>query len=248
MGLSETIAGSTNWPVAAVVPQPSDADLAAIAALATTPTGRALLTSVRDTAANLAAANLVYPAGALVAQSDAPFTYALADGVTAWLDLRKYYPGSGQPPVQAVKSDANITVNGSTGVWQDTDPSGTVNARTYDIVIPGVAAGQRVEASMEGVIVSAAGALLFDFWTVKAGVAVSQFGTSAFGSTGLCALTNTAVLWQGGWITSPVLAAGDIENGSVRLRVRHVGATGVSRVISGTGGAQWRLRGRGPIG
>lgn len=190
---------------------------------------------LRDTAANLAANNPTPAAGRLVAQIDPPFASALGDGVTPWLTLPKTYPDGGPAPTFTMKNDATISMVGSSA-WADVDPSGTANARTYDLVVPGVVAGMKIEASLMCLVTSAAGAMLFDYWTVVAGAAVNQMGSNGGGTTGWGIETNVQRYLQGGYNGIYTLAVNDIENGSLRLRLRFWLASGSTRTLFSASG------------
>lgn len=148
-------------------------------------------------------------------------------------------------PIQTRKADANLTLN-TAAAWNDVDASGSASARDLDVVIPGVAAGQWVTFTPNFYSASTAGALFCDVFTVVAGSYVNQFGTSGGGVTSWFIFTNTAVT-RGGPVSYQV-QAGDIENGSVRLRFRTYNTNATARSISSTGGNIAIFEGRGPFG
>lgn len=153
----------------------------------------------------------------------------------------------GLAPVRVVKSDANLTLVANTQAWADVDTGGTAAARPLDVVISGVTAGQWVDLEVNAHLASAAAVCLLDVFTVVSGSPVNQFGSTEIGVSGWVVNASIGVDLVGRM--SYQLQAGDIEGGSVRLRLRYknVHAT-VARVLDGTGGNRIVLEGRGPFG
>jgi hypothetical protein len=151
-------------------------------------------------------------------------------------------------PVRTVKSDANLVMAANTPNWTDLDPGGTAAARPLDVVIPDVEAGQWVEFTPSAYVATATGATsLLDVFTIVGGAPVHQFGSTEVGisawfiSAGVPVNLGTRVSYQ--------VQADDIEDGSVRLRLRfknlHASTT---RNLGAGSGNRVVLEGRGPFG
>jgi hypothetical protein len=126
-------------------------------------------------------------------------------------------------PIQVVKSDGNWPVGVVANTWAEFDTTGSAAARSYDIVIPGVTAGQ---------------------WIV-AGAKVNPVGDSLVG-TFAWALTNNAVTALQGTIPYQI-QAGDIENGAARFRLYNRNTTTTARSLVASGGGKVKLWGSGPF-
>lgn len=155
---------------------------------------------------------------------------------------------AGLSPVIVRKSDANLTL-AVNAAYQDVDPSGTASSRDLDIVIPNVAVGQWVDFVMNILVTSSTVACAFDVFTVVSGAVVHKFGspTSLSGPTPSAwfAEANKSLAAQGS--VAYQIQTGDVENGSVRLRVRSLQASGAARVIFSAGGGLFLAEGRGPF-
>lgn len=222
---------------------------AAGALIAGTPADLLGLVSYVDTAAGLAALNPTMPAGALAYATDTHL-FALGDAVQSWLTAYKFSMTGDPQPIRVQKSDANISITAN-AAWQDIDPSGTSAARTYDVVLPGAAAGMAVEASIEGACQApntAAGCSI-DVYTISGGVPVHSIGNVTTGVTGWQKLANASGAtvtdyWQGGWAGPLLLVAGDLEAGACRLRFRIKFVSGANRVFLSSVGFVLSLKAR----
>lgn len=149
-------------------------------------------------------------------------------------------------PIVVTKSDANLALSQTQNTWADVDPGGSAAARPLDLVIPGVKAGQWVEVEPNFYSGSTSAGIYLDVFAIVGGVPVSQFGLANEGVSGWTLLISTARFITGS--RSKKLVSGDIENDSVRLRLRSRNATTISRAIAASAGNSFVLEGRGPFG
>lgn len=157
-----------------------------------------------------------------------------------------YAAAASLAPVRVAKSDANLPVTTVAGTWTDLDTGGTAAARPLDVVIPGVKVGQWVEVEPNATSAAATTNVSLDICTIVAGVPVHHFGdpaligvTAWFCPSGALKHITGAVWYQ--------VQADDIENGSVRLRMRARNSSTTARAINATGGNIFTLVGRGPF-
>lgn len=149
-------------------------------------------------------------------------------------------------PVRVTKADANLACGVTANTWHSLDPGGSAAARPLDVVIPNVSAGQWVEVSVNLYSPNAATAVYLDIFTVVAGSFVNQFGTDATGTVGW--LIPASLAWQASNTARYQVQAGDIEDGSVRLRIRDKNTTTTARSIGASGGIVFEMAGTGPFG
>jgi hypothetical protein len=154
--------------------------------------------------------------------------------------------GLGLAPIQVTKADANLVLGIVANTWHDADANGSAAARPLDIVIPNVTAGKWVEVKANLYSPSSAAAVYLDIWTVVAGSPVNQFGSSTTGTVGWLLPASTA--WQASNTARYQVQAGDIENGSVRLRLRDRNTSTTARSIGASGGIVFEMAGVGPFG
>lgn len=122
-------------------------------------------------------------------------------------------------PIVATKTDAALTIGHTgSGVWADTDTGGNAAARPLDLVVPGVRAGQRITLSILAHYTTGTNGGVMDFWSVVGGAPVSHIGQGA--PNGPWIFEGGKAGMVSGRATFTVQEA-DIENGSVRLRLRH---------------------------
>lgn len=148
-------------------------------------------------------------------------------------------------PIETIKSDGNWAVGQVQNTWAEFDTTGSAAARSYDIVIPGVTAGQWVLLGINAWSAAAAAPTYIDFWSIVAGAKVNPVGDSLVG-TFAWALTNNAVTALQGMIPYQ-LQAGDIENGSARFRLHNRNTTTTARSLIASGGGKVKLWGLGPF-
>lgn len=148
-------------------------------------------------------------------------------------------------PVRVSKTDANLACGVVANTWHDLDPGGSASARPLDIVIPGVSAGDWVEVSANLYSPNAATAVYLDIFTVVAGAVVNQFGSATTGIVGW--LLPSGLAWQASNSGRYQVQSGDIEGGSVRLRIRDRNTSTTARSIGASGGIEFRMDGRGPF-
>lgn len=133
-------------------------------------------------------------------------------------------------------------------VWKDIDPDGTAAARPLDLVIPGVSPGDwvRVTPNFYYSILAGNNGAYVDIFTVVDGVAVNHPGDAEGGIAGWMIEGGLA-----GRVSGPVslqVTADDIENDSVRLRLRYKLAAAATRGIwAGLYDVEFRLEGDGPF-
>lgn len=137
-------------------------------------------------------------------------------------------------PVGVAKSDANISLTTS-GDYVDTDPSGTSAARNLDVVIPNVATGQQVSMAGSFRMAAGSGFGFFRFATIVGGSIINTFAVPGWSF-------NTIEKFATGEAAPYTLASGDIEGGSVRLRLQSI--TTAARTISASSGYVFNLWGR----
>lgn len=148
-------------------------------------------------------------------------------------------------PVVVSKNDASLALPTVQGVWTDLDPGGTAAARPLDVVIPNVAAGQWISLYASMHPSNVAQSVQMDVFTVVAGSPVHQFGQSVGGtSTWLLPASTTAAV---SGTRSYQLQSDDIENGSVRLRMRARNTGTTARNVLAVSGFEFRMEGRGPF-
>ncbi len=153
-------------------------------------------------------------------------------------------------PIRVVAS-AGLSVGVTANAWHDTDPGGSAAARPLDIVIPDVRAGQWICVSPE--FMSGAGVatqVYMDMWTIVAAAPVNQFGAVVVSNVGGIAPWTliTSVRSQAQAPCYYQVQQADIEDGSVRCRLRDFNTTTTARTISGAGGVRAALYGLGPFG
>lgn len=143
-----------------------------------------------------------------------------------------------------------LAVGTVANTWHDPDQSGSAAARDLDMVVPGVAIGDWVRVDLDLSSASTAAAVYIDVHTIVAGAAVHRFGgdhspTSVGGSGSTLMLTNVAASLAGSlWYQ---IVSGDVESGSVRLRVRDCNATTTARSLNGIAAVPYRTVATGPF-
>lgn len=149
-------------------------------------------------------------------------------------------------PVRVTKADANLVLGIVANTWHDVDANGSAAARPLDVVIPNVEAGQWVEVAANLYSPNAATAVYLDVFTVVAGAPVHQFGSATTGTVGW--LLPSGLAWQASNSARYQVQADDIENGSVRLRLRDRNTTTTARSIGSNSGIEFEMAGTGPFG
>lgn len=148
-------------------------------------------------------------------------------------------------PVSKADGDISLTVNNA---WHDVDAGGSASARPLDVVIPNVFAGQWVEFNLNCSLVTASSGLCyFDAVTIVAGAKVNHFsvgGSGQVGPVGWQCIANAEHKLTG--YINRQLAAGDIENGSVRIRLQCKTFTATS-TLRAQAGLPFQAWGRGPF-
>lgn len=152
-------------------------------------------------------------------------------------------------PVRVTKTDADLTST-TTGAWTDLDTGGSAAARPLDVVIPNVITGSWVSAKIDAFSAANAQGFSLDVWNIVAGSPVRRWNgglASNFSAWGWMVLGDadfgTAISAEHFY----QLQADDIENGSVRLRVRYFRGAGSARALSSSSGGQFVFEGRGPF-
>lgn len=159
----------------------------------------------------------------------------------------EYRPGirGPQSPIVVSKTDANITVGNTSGVFVDLTLllGGTAEARQLDVVVPGVKPGDWLRLDAVGRWGAQAHAPLLTFATIVAGAVVRR-PPPALGVPSWSAEANVTSAIAGGY--SFQVDADDIENGSVRMRVQ-VQSSAAGKVLLASGGFEFRLEGSVPF-
>lgn len=146
----------------------------------------------------------------------------------------------------------NYPFTSSSVTWADVDSEGTASARPFDVVIPGVKIGDYIAIDPCLYVGAAAGNAALDIATIVSGAVAHYFSSKTAtpltaGLTSWFVTASVTVTVQGRqWYQ---LQSGDIEAGSVRLRLRNIGIGGsaASRAVSRTSGNLARLVGVGPF-
>lgn len=159
-------------------------------------------------------------------------TSLIGDGDSASSDAT-----SGVPITATSTAAYALPTTGTT--WTDVDNGGSASARPLDIVIPSVEDGDDVEVGISAVSYSASLSGYVRVATIVSGSVVT--GHHAQGWT--IPQSVTAVL--AGSIIVPVVT-GDIEGGSVRLRVQFQRLNGSAARNIGESDVAMRVWGRGP--
>lgn len=146
---------------------------------------------------------------------------------------------SGYVPITATSTSAYPLQTSGTA-WVDLDNGGSAAARPLDIVIPGLRNGDSVEFGFNSLSFAAANAQYARVATIVSGAVVN-----AHEALGWAALNNTVSAMNGS-IILPVVS-GDIENGSVRLRIQYQRVTGTASRSIGVDTMPTRTWGRGPF-
>lgn len=188
-----------------------------------------------------------------------PFTTGGVDDMTAGIEARndaaedaaEYDSEIGAlTPIQVRKTDANILLAAVSGTWTDVDTTGTAAARTYDLVIPDVTEGQWVRVDLAGFSgASSNGGTALDAVTIVAGAKVNHLSGNTTIGMPQWFLVNAVNVWLAGGCSYQV-QAGDIDGGSVRIRLQHKNPSGsATRAISASAASgPLILEGRGPFG
>jgi hypothetical protein len=149
------------------------------------------------------------------------------------------------PPKSIIvtKGDASISVVNTSAAWVDSDPGGNAAARPLDLVVPNVRAGDWIEVEPLLLADNTAGFVRLRFATIVAGALVNTV-PSGEAPPGCWALLSSVYDKAVGAL-SYQLQAGDIENGSVRLRLQHVSTN--TRTLFASTPYTLRLEARGPF-
>lgn len=193
--------------------QPLDSDLTAIADLATTAFGRALLTAADAAALRTAAA---LGTVATQAASAVAITGGTMSGVTGIIRTAR-----------AVRTSGNVSINSTT--WVDVDTG-------LDLVLPAVV-GDRVQVGLSGFASNEAVVLYLDVVSVVSSAPVNSWGRDAApdnGHSGVGAWLTFATSDRkiGGTTDPRPLLAGDISGGNVTLRLRARTFSASARIIN----------------
>jgi hypothetical protein len=151
-------------------------------------------------------------------------------------------------PIVVTKGDGNFALSTTVGSWVDIDAGGNASARPFDLVFPNVSAGQWITVEPFAWSASTSGAVLLDAWTIVGGAAVNRFGSGDNGGVPVspwALAANVAQAMSGS--KSYQVKVEDIENGSVRVRLRSRHVSGAARSLLGIFGYEVRLEGRGPF-
>lgn len=145
-------------------------------------------------------------------------------------------------PIIVRRTSGDITLAIS-AVFADSDTTGTASARTLDLVFPNVTAGDVISVAPNLYMPSAVNATIHTFATIVAGAVVNRAG-GAFGVPTWGAPANGVGKIIGEY--SYVVQAGDIEAGSVRVRMQHILAS-ATRTVKADTNTEWYVEGRGPF-
>lgn len=150
-------------------------------------------------------------------------------------------------PVQVQRTSGAITAS-VTAQWTDLDPGGTAAARPLDIVLPNMSEGDFFDFRPIFSIATANGGWLLNLVVVVNGAVVRRCfppGGFDFGFIPWAAVANTAKDIN---MPTPRLSvqAGDLENGSLRLRLQYTQGS-VSRTVQADTTSPLWLEGRGPL-
>ncbi len=149
--------------------------------------------------------------------------------------------------VRVTKSDAVINLSQTLNTWVDIDAGGSAASRPLDIVIPFVQAGNWVEIRPAIWSGAALAGIYVDAVTVVAGAKVNQFGSTTTGTTAWLLDSSATVPSRVQAVVSYQVQAGDIENGSVRIRLQSYNTTTTARSFLAGSGFVLVIEGRGPF-
>lgn len=146
-----------------------------------------------------------------------------------------------------VNQDWSFTTTG-TWVWKDVDPTGSAHARTGDIVIPNVRAGDTIWASLDAYTTSQGNSGYMDFWIIVNGAPIRKFmyESPELGPGGIMLLNPGGHDVLGRYMH--IVRADEIEDGCVRVRLRASMAAATTRGLLHSGGFWTVIEGQGPRG
>lgn len=207
---------------------------------------------------DLTGAGLADPGAALVFNQGNSFQVDVANAHAAFLIAQGDFAavsgiGFGDffamTPIKVISEGAELNLGQVANAWHDVDPAGSAAARPTDVVIPNVVAGQWVAITLDAASFSATPFVRMDCWTIVGGVKVNQFGAAVNGNTGIVGwcFAASAFTKSTGTIHYQV-QAGDIENGSVRIRLCDYTNSTTLRQITASNGFRMSLAGTGPFG
>ena len=147
-------------------------------------------------------------------------------------------------PLQVLRTSGNITA-GVAGAWTDLDDGGTAAARPLDVVLPNMAIGDPFDYRPIFSAATVTGAWLGTLAVIVGGAVQRNIFDATFGF-----LPWSIPSAQGKDIIALTprltVVAGDLENGSLRLRFRYIQATN-ARTINAVAGIPLIMEGRGPL-
>lgn len=137
------------------------------------------------------------------------------------------------------------------GTWHDLDTAGSAAAKPFDVVIPNVQAGQWICITPGLSSNSSSAAFVgLDCWSIVGGVAINKMGPATVSVNGGVPawklITSTlSIVCAPTWYQ---VQAGDIESGSIRMRLRDFNSGTTARSLVAGSGYDLTLTGTGPFG
>lgn len=150
-------------------------------------------------------------------------------------------------PIRVVDAATAWTLSGSTAsTWADSEAAGNAAARPHDLVIPNVKAGDAIPISLNiGLASSGTNGKYLDFWSIVEGTPVNHMATGALNGSWNVPVAGINSL--NGLRTFYVQEA-DIDEGSLRLRLRHTGnGAGTNQNLFGGFGLEIELEAHPPL-
>lgn len=152
-----------------------------------------------------------------------------------------------QAPIRVVEAVTAWVLNDSSAAtWADSEDAGTAAARPHDLVIPNVKAGDAIPVAVNiGLISAGTNGKYLDIWSIVDGAPVNHMATQALGgSWDVRAAAAHAV----NGVRTFYVTEDDIDDGSLRLRLRHTGnAAGTAQQLFGGFGLEICLEAHPPL-
>lgn len=147
-------------------------------------------------------------------------------------------------PVQVTRTSGNLSAVVS-AVWADLDSTGTAAARTLDVVLPNMSVGDNFIVRPIFTANAITGGFLMTCAVIVGGAVQRNLFDATYGFFPW-AIPTAASKDVNAPSPRLTVVGGDLENGSLRLRLRHQQATN-PRVINAVGGIPFFFEGRGPL-
>lgn len=147
--------------------------------------------------------------------------------------------------LQVVRASTSLTLTTS-AEWKDLDPTGTVLTRDLDLVIPGLVVGDGFTCRPTFSVNTGTGIFELNVAVIVGGAVQRRLFPDAFGHQPWSALANVQRHVEA---ETPrmVVEEGDLENGSLRLRLQYT-VSSSTRVVGSEPAFPLWFEGRAPLG